>query len=55
MAGIEVPRIIKEPTAAALAYGLGYNLEFEDPSKEVKKTTAKKASTKKTTKSKETK
>ena len=39
MAGIEVPRIIKEPTAAALAYGLGYNLEFEDPSKEVKKTT----------------
>ena len=33
MAGIEIPRIINEPTAAALAYGIGHDLIAEDPSK----------------------
>ena len=33
MAGIEIPRIINEPTAAALAYGVGHDLIAEDPSK----------------------
>ena len=33
MAGIEIPRIINEPTAAALAYGLGQDLIAEDQSK----------------------
>ena len=33
MAGIEVPRIINEPTAAALAYGIGHDLIAEDPTK----------------------
>ena len=32
MAGIEIPRIINEPTAAALAYGIGNDLIAEDPS-----------------------
>ena len=32
LAGIEVTRIIYEPTAAALAYGLGQNLIVEDKS-----------------------
>ena len=30
MAGIEIPRIINEPTAAALAYGIGHDLIAED-------------------------
>ena len=30
MAGIEIPRIINEPTAAALAYGIGHDLIVED-------------------------
>ena len=30
MAGIEVPRIINEPTAAAIAYGIGKDLIYED-------------------------
>ena len=33
MAGIEIPRIINEPTAAALAYGIGQDLIAEDNSK----------------------
>ena len=37
LAGIEVPRIINEPTAAALAYGIGHNLVPEDPNKKIKK------------------
>ena len=34
LAGIDVPRIINEPTAAALAYGIGHNLapEISNPS-----------------------
>ena len=39
LAGIEVPRIIKEPTAAALAYGIGHNLLPEDPKKKTKNNT----------------
>ena len=35
LAGIEVSRIINEPTAAALAYGLGQNLLAEDKSKKI--------------------
>ena len=31
LAGIDVPRIINEPTAAALAYGVGHNLVPESP------------------------
>ena len=33
MAGIEIPRIINEPTAAAIAYGIGHDLIAEDLSK----------------------
>ena len=36
MAGIEIPRIINEPTAAALAYGIGHDLIAEDLSKSKK-------------------
>ena len=37
LAGIEIPRIINEPTAAALAYGIGHNLVAEDNSKGLKR------------------
>ena len=35
MAGIEIPRIINEPTSAALAYGIGQDLIAENPSKSI--------------------
>ena len=35
MAGIEVPRIINEPTAAAIAYGIGCDLISKDRNKKV--------------------
>ena len=38
MAGIEIPRIINEPTAAALAYGLGHDLIAENPLKSKRET-----------------
>ena len=34
LAGIEIPRIINEPTAAAIAYGVGHNLVPENEKKE---------------------
>ena len=37
LAGIEVPRLIHEPTAAALAYGIGYNLVPENSNTKIKK------------------
>jgi len=37
LAGIEIPRIINEPTAAALAYGIGHNLVPEDNSNGLKR------------------
>ena len=37
LAGIEIPRIINEPTAAALAYGLGCDLIPEEGNKGYKK------------------
>ena len=37
LAGIDVPRIINEPTAAALAYGVGHNLVPESPNTGLKR------------------
>ena len=36
LAGIEVPRLVNEPTAAALAYGIGYNLLSEDSNTKIR-------------------
>ena len=36
LAGIEVPRLVHEPTAAALAYGIGYNLVPENSNTKIK-------------------
>ena len=37
LAGIEVPRLVHEPTAAALAYGIGHNLVAGNTNNKIKK------------------